>query len=347
MWPKARQMVSVALRLLPDNRFVVRSAARLFVHQNDLHRAHETLLATSRLRQDPWLLAAEIAVASAAKHTSRLIKHGLTMLDTGRHSPFHLSELASSIATLELEAGNTRRARKLLALSLVSPSENALAQAAWLNRNVSVVLLDEAVLTQSVSWEANAWEAFRKGNWRIAMGEARNWLLDQPFSGRPAVLGSYIAAVCLESNEDSIEIAKLGLMANPNDKTLLNNLAFALARLDRTTEARQFLRRIDPAGLSQVERIAWLATSGLLRYREGAPLEGETLYRDAISLADKTNNAERGALAQMYFALEQRRLGQSGSGPRLVEVATVFRKSVRPDLQYLAKQLERGTNAKP
>lgn len=305
---QAEKAICMALRLAPHNRFVLRSAARLFVHQNNYGRGHSILQQSPGVRNDPWLLAAEIAVASAAGRVSRIIKPARRIVKEGRFRPFHTSELASALGTLELEAGNIKGAKRLLRASLVDPSENAIAQAAWIARTSHILDVPKPILNEGQSWEARAWNCFRAGDWPNTVLFAKWWLNDQPFSSRPAIFGSYVAAICEAKFEESADIARKGLIANPNDFTLINNVSFALAQLNQGEEARKVFVRIVPSTLTPEKRVVWLATRGLLAYRAGKPQEGKSSYLEAIAETERGQDVRRRALALSFLALEELRL---------------------------------------
>ncbi|HYO75125.1 MAG TPA: hypothetical protein VE010_01580, partial [Thermoanaerobaculia bacterium] len=122
---KAARAMRSAVAMAPHDRFVLRCAARLWVHLGDPERAVNTFRhARSAMLADPWLMAAEVATTATAGRPSKNIKHARHMLDGGRHVPFAMSELASALATLELQAGDVRRARRLFRTALVDPNEN-------------------------------------------------------------------------------------------------------------------------------------------------------------------------------------------------------------------------------
>src|ERR1019366_2595141 len=94
-----RRAMTVACSISPDNRFVLRSAARLFVHQHDALHAHRLLTTSIATPHDPWLLAAEIGVASTAGMSSVFTRPGRGMLGSAQHSPLSLTELSSALAS--------------------------------------------------------------------------------------------------------------------------------------------------------------------------------------------------------------------------------------------------------
>src|SRR5262249_14991627 len=131
----ADHAMRVALELSPSHRFVPRSAARLSLHLDDPERAHSLLRRAERTQTDPWLLAAEIAIAPLAGERSRWMKHGRRVVESQRFHPTAVSELASALATEAFMAGSGRDARRLFECSLELPTENAVAQAAWAARH--------------------------------------------------------------------------------------------------------------------------------------------------------------------------------------------------------------------
>jgi tetratricopeptide (TPR) repeat protein len=130
------------------------------------------------------------------------------------------------------------------------------------------------------------------------------WLRDQPFSKRPAVFTSYVASL-IEDYEKSISILKKSLNANPDDPTLINNLAFALGSANRLDEAENALRQIDIAEMKGLPAITLAATAGLLLFRSGSPDRGRDLYNLAISRASEQGIAKYRAMASLYLAREE------------------------------------------
>src|SRR5204862_4048436 len=191
--------------------------------------AHELLRRMPVTREDPWLLASEIAAADLNGKTSRLVKRGREMLASANYAPFHLAELATAIGSLELKAGNAKAARKLFQKALRQPTENSLAQIEWASERLSGIRINPQQFSIPYSHEARALYSHSAADWKRAVAESIKWLADEPFSTRPAVLGSFIAAEHLEDFSLAAKICNDGLIATPSDGTLLNNLAFALA----------------------------------------------------------------------------------------------------------------------
>jgi tetratricopeptide (TPR) repeat protein len=300
VFERAERAVRTAVSLAPDNRFIVRSASRFYLHVGDAQRAAEIVRRAVGVRSDPWLLAAEIALADAAGKSSRLIKDARELVDARRYSPNHVSELASALATIEAASGNRRAAQKLIRQSLDGAAENATAQAAWLRRNFSS--LNTAVVPTGSSWEARAWTAQHDGQWNIVIKESSRWQADEPFSSRPALVGSH-AAIMTEQFDHAISVLNLGLLSNPNDFTLRNNLAYSYAEKGHTKEAIAVFKGVKREQLSSHEAFVFDATLGLIAFRTGDVALGCMLYERAISGAERIR--DRGELlARIHYILE-------------------------------------------
>ena len=290
----AERAIRVALSLAPHNRFVLRAAARLYVHNEDLEHAQSILTRNPATIYDPWLLSAEIAIASARKSTSRLATQGRRLSDNQSFRNYDRSELAMALATLEYESGGSKkRTKKFQRLALMDPTENTVAQADWLaNRDSGLEHVNVSAFQIPANFEAAANAAFGAGDWDTSYQHAQNWLADQPFSARPAILAGFITSSILVDFRKAVQFCKDALIPNPDDTTLLNNLAFSYANLNETKEARKYIRRaVKKPNLKMEELIIVTATQGLISFREGDAENGEALYQQALDFAskDKTN----------------------------------------------------------
>ena len=305
---QAERSMTIALQLATDNRFVLRSASRLWVHLDDPEKAHDIIGRADRTRYDPWLLAAEVAVGSINEKTPRFVKAARRMLSGGQFSPVHISELASAVATLELGSGNVRKSKKLFGQSLEQPTENSIAQAAWASRQNNAIQFEDEQLKLCNAFEAETWIHFQKGQWHQAVEQCRLWQYDQPFSSRPGVHGSYMSAIALEDYATSAWFARQGLRANPSDFMLMNNLAFALINRGGRgdiEEAGQVLSRAGYLQLSNQNRLVLHATQGFLAFRSGDVVSGRKLYSDARLEARNMRDDRLLALASVFHAMEE------------------------------------------
>jgi len=332
---KAISAMENALRLAPHNRYVLRSAARLFVHINHLGRAHELLLTNERTRYDPWLLAAEIAIADARGKPPKFAITGRRTLNSGIDR-FHVSELASAIGTLEINAsGSTRRGRRFIQDSLEKPSENAVAQAAWADRKFGMIDINGTILRQSP--EAKTWDNYMIGNWRRALDASMTWFRDQPFSKHPPIIASYLSALVFQEYESAAKIAGQGLVANAGDPLLLNNLAYSLANQGKISEAVTALKNISLEGLPTEISAPVLATRGLIAYRSGNAIEGRALYMEAV---ERLNGHQSALLrANLHMAIEELRAGTPQANVVAVASLGITAEVVMPEVVMLRERL--------
>ena len=324
---KAEKCMNVALHLARENRFVIRSASRLWIHLDEPEKAHQIIIQSHRTKHDPWLLAAEIATGETANVTPTFTTLSRRILKHKVFDAKHLSELASAMATLELESGNIRRARKYFAQSLEQPTENSIAQAVWTSQEKIAIQFETESLNNSKSFEASYRYFMTHGDWKNAINQCLNWQFDQPFSSIPGIQGSYLAAVVLEDYSTCEKFAEFSLRANPGNSTLLNNLACAQINLGELKKAENTLSKINILQDSSETRIVVKVTRGLLSTRKGNINQGRKLYEEAIEDAQKIRNQRILSHAYTYYALE----GISNFGSTS---STVVKKA----LNYLKRQ---------
>jgi tetratricopeptide (TPR) repeat protein len=305
---QATDSMLMALRIAPSNRFVLRSAARLWVHGGDVERAHRLLIPFAHAGTDPWLMAAELAVASFGQRSPRSVKAGRSLLESEGFSAFNTTELACALATLELAAGETKRARRLFDRALADPTENSLAQVEWASQRLKGLKVSYEALSQPGAHEARARMFSELHKWAQAVEEAWLWLLDQPFSVGPAAFGSCIAEMGVRDYERAALIAAQGLQANPRNPTLLNNLAFAQLESGLVDLAEKNLTSIPAPALDDDAGVSWRATLGLLAFRKGDRQGGRLRYQEAVEAARRLGHRERQAMAALMLAREEWRL---------------------------------------
>jgi Flp pilus assembly protein TadD len=307
----AERAMRTALHLAPNNRFILRSASRLYVHQNRLDVAHQLLARADATPYDPWLVAAEIATARSAGTTSRLIKAGRNMLENRTFHPRHISELASALGTTEGDSPTARRltVRRLIAKSLLDPTENSVAQAQWHTTNTGFGPSfhkdpdTRSILHTQGVYEAMAWQSYIEGDFATALEQAKKWFDDQPFSARPAFLASQLSALLCQDPKLAVEIAERALVPNPNEFMLWNNLAYAKALLGETEDARKAINHIQQSALDPLSKLYVTATTGAIAFRSGDTEEGRRLYMKAMKeFADAGGAREDFDLYALAFA---------------------------------------------
>lgn len=326
----AEKAIRAALSLAPHHRVVLRSGARFLVHQHRPDEAHDLLRRAPQLARDPWLLAAEIATADVADRVSKNVKIGRRMLESRAFSPLHLSELAAALGTLELDAGAQRQARKLFELGIREGTENTVAQFAWAAHWVARWDIPPELLEVPNAFEATLWERFHAAVWPEVIDAAIQWHRDEPFSARPAVIGSGVAIQIDEFGVAESLILE-ALRANPRHPGLLNNLTVALAVQGRVQEAYKAFRKIRHVGLDDELKVTIAATAGLLNFRAGHIQAGRTHYDAAIEWARQHNMRGTAARALLFKIREELRSGAPETS-KLLEQAEMAAKEVRHEL---------------
>jgi len=306
---KARHVIHAALAIAPEDRFVLRASARYFVHVDEPEAALRVLARARATAQDPWLMAAEIAVSQVAQRAPRNVARAQRALQQGRWAPRSGSELAGSLATLMLKDGADQQARQLFRQSLVDPTENAVAQAEWASAETSGLIVPEQFLRDPNGHEARALHDRVAGHWSDAIERCWDWVEYEPTSTRPLLLGSYVAAVAHEDGNTIIEFADRGLAAEPNNTILQNNKAVGLAYLGQFEEATALLKKIIIERSPTAAQPALYATTGLLFFRLGDLENGRLLYEKAITHPHSRKDRWLQALALWHLAIEESRVG--------------------------------------
>ena len=271
---KAEQCMTVALQLARNNRFVLRSASRLWIHLGNPLKAYDIISRADCTRYDPWLLAAEVAIADLAEKKPRFVRSGRHILDNKVFSTAHISELASALATLELGHDNLRQSKKLFKISLEEPNENSLAQATWASKQTQSITFDFDKYSDIKNrYEASYYNMFYHKEWDLAVNMSKQWRDDQPFSVEPFICGSYVLVTMLNKYQEGKEFSKAGLKANQWNLPLLNNMVVADIYSGKIDEAKQTMqtieRNINVSTRSRREQVVFTATQGLLAFRTG------------------------------------------------------------------------------
>lgn len=334
---RARRAVGAALQLAPNDRFVLRSATAFYAHQDEVDAACFLLRRSPRTRRDPWLLASLVAIEDLSKGKHHSGRDALRLLD-GDFPDTHLAELAAAIGTIELSAGSARRGRRLLKRSVVAPNENALAQVEWLSVLKNQFIADTTPELVPRAFEASARRAESLGLWVAVVQSTRLWMIDQPFSAAAAMFGSFAACESEDWNM-SREFAKAGLQSNPDNPTLLNNLAFGEVGSGNLLEAVTALERARKLVGSTDQRLALAATEALFLFRIGMVELGRRRYESVINAFGKVHDSEHAAKAALMLAREEL-MAQSDSYYAAWKRADhLARNSARPHVRQLHQQV--------
>lgn len=373
----AKRAMATALTLAPLSRFVLRAATRFYAHIGEFDRALEILRRHPRTPLDPWLVAAELATARSAKAHPKFVRQARDLL-AGRFSPRQVTELASALGMLEYQYAVDRRhnhrgkstAYRLIGRSLQDPNDNSLAQATWF-RFREAKSEQVRVSRSDRNFEAQAWDAFARGDPEALLVSTERWFDDQPFAERPADLFAWTASsLTIGSVQRGIEVLKRATRANPQSASLWNNLAYSHALEEEYEQAERALRKCAAAKERNDNTGACLkATGGMLAFRRGRIDRGRELYREAIEEATRhklddriefygyanlareeaLQGSER-ALEAMTMALELAHRGRHRSDTRplifttLRQIALIEPSADRPVLSeatYVARDLLR------
>lgn len=276
---KAKKATIIALQLAPYDRYIVRCAVRFFLHIGDYESAWHYVSKASKSHFDPWIKATEVNVANILERSTPNIKK-LIPKELSFGQLYHFSELLESYGYLELTSGNDRKARKKLKLAWQNPSDSVITHAEWLIRNKLPVLKEMPDLEFSRSPEANTWQHYVELELGKAMEAAQEWELEEPYSKYPFIVGTCIA--CNADKPDiGVGIAERGLMIDPNNKAILNNLCYALLRVGDTASASKYIKKLYSKNGTDSDLIA-LATIGLYEFKTNNIEKGRQAYVEVI-----------------------------------------------------------------
>ncbi len=336
----ARKAIRNALIYAPENRLVLRATARFMMHDDDPAQALWALRKSEAVRYDPWIQAAEIAVSSVMGKRSKILKVGKNLLQRTSLSAHQTSELASALATEELLSGDTRGANRHFKMSLVSPTDNSVAQAVWAE-NMGIQHLKPNPNSVANAFEGRMQKSIQDEEFEEAFLQSVYWLSDESYSVMPARMGSYIADSHLKNYNKAIEVADVGLIANPHDLSLKNNKTVSLAHLGLLDEAVITFEPIAKLVKSTQSGIdpTYLATAGLLEFRRGNSQQGRDLYEGAVIESRKLGHIAKAFRAKIHWLLEEMHVKEISA-----DAINKVMKRMDDDVKYL-KEIE-GDDAK-
>lgn len=304
---KAENMIRIALSLDPQSRFVARSAARFFIHKGDIDRAAEIIRKTKYAKKDSWLMASEVSIGMLRNKYVSSIKLGEQIIFSDNYDSFAITELASSLGTIELESGFLKKSRKIFNRSLVAPNDNSLAQAEWAlcYFNNPLIFNEKDV---PCDYETRTFRNLVSGNYKEALVNAINWVYDMPFSTTSVGKAYDISTMYVKDYKLSSQILEVGLKAHPNNKNMLNNRAYVNALANDIEEAKKDMMKLE--SICSINEggsipICMTATQGLIAYREKNLEEGRAKYDMAIKMAQELNDEELVAKAKLNKIREE------------------------------------------
>ncbi len=336
---QALNAMKIALQLASDNRFILRSAVRLFAHYDDLELSHDIVRKSKLTNIDPWLTSAEISLATLRERNSRFIKKGFEIISSNNYSPFSFTELASALGTIEIINGNNKRSRDLFNKALLSPNDNSLAQVEWASKIDDKLEINQSQYQVENNFEALALDNFNEKDFHKALNYTYRWFLDMPFTKRPIMLGSHICEL-INEKEKAREFLNTGLISHPNDPQLLNNLAYSYALDNKVGEALDLLTKVNISQIiEESTRVCLTATRGLIYFRMGIPDAGRKLYLDAINSAKEIKSDYYVWLAVLNFVREELLIKSEFSEALMTRVEQIPDSSEEPSITKLKKEV--------
>lgn len=339
---KAKQYMDYAVYLAPHSRYIARCAARFYVHVRDFDKAKRVLIANGKVKSDPWVMSAEIAVESLMGRSSNYIQTGRKLVLSGNVSAYSSSELCFAICNEDRDYGKRKDARIMYEKGIIDPNDNSLAQAEFFAKEDSNINLDMSSFSRIAHKnEAETRKALSLGDYQAAFISSLKWMQDYRFEHRPIWFAFGISCDYLKRYDYAINIVKGFIKSNPKDPAAINNLIYALGLSDRIEEAEQELSKIDIRQYqseNSTNSICLVATCGLIEYRKGNIESGREYYNMAISAANKQKDKKLAAKARLNMIREEIRASDDYDEKLLNEMA-VLNTGEKAETEQLKKDI--------
>ena len=334
----ALRYVRAAAALAPQSRFVIRAAARYFLHVGDHEQAHDLLRRSPILSTDPWVQASEIAVATVRGRTSALAKKAMRTISSIDTLGVEFSELASAIGTIEMNEGSNKNAKQLFTKALVNPNDNSLAQAEWAAARLRLVV-GAAALRTPFSFEANSNNAYRRLVIPDAIAFAKQWSEDEPFASRPLDMLCYL--YCLDERfAEAKEAVEAGIRMDGNETGSLQlNRLFVRIQVGDLEDAQADLIRLAGRPEAKDHATHVFANAGALAYATGEFALGQDFYQKAIKAARAKGAVNEEALARAYFARAAALHGDPKAAAIVQDAATSVERLPSPGAIHIVRRL--------
>ena len=348
---KARRCVEVATGLTLFNPNILRFASRFYIHLGQPDLALALLRSSEIINKDPRLVSCEIAISEAFGLKSKQRSEAKRMIQSSNYSKRHLSELFATLSTLEFNAGNSGKGKRLIRSALAAPNENTLAQAEFLE-NKFAFEFDPKTYDIPCKFEALSWDSYAAARYSEALEQSRQWYLFQPFTSRPVMLSSYLASVIFSEDRRALSDLEVALRVSPRNSGMLNNKAFCLARLGKVDEATKALATLGRQSIEPDERAVITATTGLIQFRKKNVQKGMELYETAIQYFTSKGDNTRAARAYYFYGMELLSIDKERARKVLNQSLAIAKKGKIKDVLYLLERngsvlAEGNAKAKP
>lgn len=306
----AKRHATVAYKLAPNSRFIIRSSARFYAHIDEPERALKLIQSSPRTQKDPWLMASEIALSSINGRSSRMIRKAHELLESRRFTAADTAELAGALAVEELGKGSSKKfVRSLYLKALVAPNDNVLAQVQWAADDIGLVNdIPPQWIQAPASAEAALYRAMLNGDIEMGLKKALRWHFDEPFASRPMTVASFLATLNADFQAAS-RFAQRGLIGEPENENLLNNLVFSLlceGNIDQAAEVISKVIRLqgttrDPHTIANIGFLAYLSDESEI---------GTRAYSEAIKILERTGRGDEVVMAHIFHAFATKQLSE-------------------------------------
>lgn len=334
---KAKRAAFVALNLSPSDRYIVRSAARFYIHIGELETALYFIKNALNDSPDPWIKAMDISVSNRLNKGIGSPKR-LLPANPSFKEIFHHSELFESFGMLELNTGNIRRAKKNFRVAWTNPSESVIRHGEWVIRNELPGLKDDIELDISQSHEALSWHLFYNYQLKEALESVIEWELDEPYSASPYLIGSSIA-ISQNDYDNAIKFAKRGLSANPSHFMLYNNLCYSLINAERLDEAEEYLKKVK-SFTREEDLLFYHATTGLYTFKRGDFKKGRELYLKSIERCKEMRDSRLLANASLNQAIAENEANTQNKSRVIKEALRIAKDIEDPFIHFLRSKLQ-------
>lgn len=313
---KARRCATVSYNLSKKNPYICRSYSRFLVDDGRPEEALYILRKSGLLFDHPLFMSAYVAINDYYNLKINILSKAKKLIKSSRINPQYISDLLSSLATIEIESGSVKKGKELLKQSLISPTENSIAQASWLNykHGINTSRNEQANI---FSIESSATNYYMQKKFK----ECSEVLLDlysfQPINdgalvdfGYISIMGANNPEIVSQVSENRIPIERMTFGELNNlvvSKMLIKNYS-NLERDIKYLRSKVNTKNINDAAL-------YSATAGMYMFSIGAIDEGLNLYKEAINTYKNNNNKSSEAIAKVFLA-EQLILAPETSGSK-------------------------------
>ena len=335
----AERALKMALKLAPDNRYVLRSAARFYIHIKQPETAWRLFQDTQRVEFDPWLKSCELNLSVLAnKAPKRIPKDDVTAVL--KHDLFYYSELLESVGMMHLIAGKDKFARRSFEAAWPAASHNVVTHAEWVTRKHFPALEEKISGKFKESLEALTFSEYFDHKIEGAAKAACQWASEEPYSRKSGLMVTYMLSL-LGNYDLAARYARAALDTNPDDCTTRNNLVFVLLRSGNIGDAEKEHR--DQAVPTNIkDQICYIATKGLLHFKQGKLELGRELYAEAIAMSEKEGDKRLANMARLNLALAELEVGGADVAAIAGGIVEQIGEDKNPDVQFMR---ERVTNS--